>query len=142
MIKQLLRLFPYVRQLEDQLRQAIAGEISLESLQVKDGNIDLKLKSKIVPLVAEAFHELLDEMEAPNYIEFSLDHLETHETILVTVQKKNGKSPAELQALAEEKEQYWEEKYYELLEGSPKAMKESDIEANNRILRELMDECR
>jgi uncharacterized protein HemY len=106
-----------VRQLEDQLRQAICGEISLESMQIKDNSIDLKLKSKIVPIVAEAFHELLDEMEAPNYIEFSLDHLETHETILVTVQKKSGKSPAELQALAEKKEQYWEEKYYELLKG-------------------------
>jgi uncharacterized protein HemY len=117
MIRHFLRLFPYVRQLEDQLRQAICGEISLESMQIKDNSIDLKLKSKIVPIVAEAFHELLDEMEAPNYIEFSLDHLETHETILVTVQKKSGKSPAELQALAEKKEQYWEEKYYELLKG-------------------------
>ncbi|UQS94969.1 hypothetical protein Pam2_89 [Pseudanabaena phage Pam2] len=36
MIRQFLRLFPYVRQLEDQLRQAICGEISLESFQVKD----------------------------------------------------------------------------------------------------------
>jgi hypothetical protein len=56
-------------------------------------------------------------MKPPNYIEFSLQHLETHETILVTVQKKSGKSPHELRVEAEKKEQYWEEKYYELLEG-------------------------
>lgn len=109
MIKYFLRLFPYVRQLEDQLRQAVCGEISLESLQVKNGNIDLKLQSNIVPLVAEAFHELLDEMQASNYIQFSLDHLKTHETILVTVQKKSGKSPHELRVEAEQK-------YKELLE--------------------------
>ena len=112
MIRQFLRLFPYVRQLEDQLRQAICGEISLESFQVKDGNIDLKLKSKIVPIVAEAFHELLDEMQTPNYIEFSLKHLDTQETILVIVQKKNGKSPHELRVEAEEK-------YEKLLKGNP-----------------------
>lgn len=29
--------------------------------------------------------------------------------------------------LAEKKEQYWEEKYYELIEGNPKATKLSDI---------------
>jgi hypothetical protein len=120
MIKQFLRLFPYVRQLEDQLQKALCGEISLESLQVKDGNIDLKLKSKIVPIVAGAFHELLDEMQAPNYIEFSLDHLETHETILVIVQKKSGKSPHELRVEAEEK-------YKALLEGNPEATKLSEI---------------
>lgn len=115
MIRQFLRLFPYVRKLEDQLRQALCGEISLESFQVKDGNIDLKLKSRIVPLVAEAFYELLNEMKAPNYIEFSLDHLEAHETILVTVQKKSGKSPHEMRVEAEKEVQYWEEKYRNLL---------------------------
>lgn len=120
MIRQFLRLFPYVRQLEDQLQKALCGEISLESMQIKDGNIDLKLKSKIVPLVAEAFHELLDEMQAPNYIEFSLKHLETHETILVTVQKKSGKSPHELRVEAEQK-------YEVLLQGNPKSTKLSEI---------------
>ncbi len=103
MLKKFLRLFPYVRQLESNFEKALCGEMSLESLHMKDGKLNVALKSKIVPLVAECFYDILNESQALNFVEFSLTHLKSSQTIIVTVQKAEGKTPATL--LGEAKQQ-------------------------------------
>jgi DNA-directed RNA polymerase subunit L len=103
MIKQFLRLFPYVRELEDNLQKAICGKLSLESLHLENGRVDAKLKSKIVPLVAECFYDILNDHNAVNYVEFSLNHIASNQTIIVTVQKQDGKTPHQLRVEAENK---------------------------------------
>lgn len=99
-------LSPYVRQLKAEnnelnakLTAAIAGELTVESIYLKDGKLKISLKSKILPLIAQCFFELTEAAE--NYVECSFYHQPSGQVFLLTAQKAHGKSPHQLRIEAE-----------------------------------------
>ncbi len=101
MIKRILRLFPYVQQLENERDKALTGELNLVDLHCQNGQFNATFKTKVAVFLATWANEVLGD--APNYVEISLIHSETSERYLVTVQKAYGKTPHELRVEAEQK---------------------------------------
>jgi hypothetical protein len=101
MIKQILKLFPYVQQLKDERDKALTGELNLVDLHCQNGRINATFKTKVAQLLVEWAEEVLGD--APNYVEISMINSETSERYIVTVQRANGKTPHELRREAEQK---------------------------------------
>ena len=102
MINRILRLFPYVKRLENEKAKALAGEISLVDLLVKDGKIDATFKTEFAKIPCAWCVDVIGD--APNYVEISLSSVDADgEKYTVTVQKSSGKTPHELRQIAEQK---------------------------------------
>lgn len=102
LINRLLRLFPYVKQLEEDKLKALTGELSLVDLHIKDGQLDATFKTKIAELLCVWCIETIGD--APNYVECQLTVNDPpHERYTVTVKRCNGKTAHELRQIAEQK---------------------------------------
>jgi hypothetical protein len=109
MLYRILRWFRYVRELEsecdrleDQLTKALAGEITLESLVARNGGMTAKFRTQVATIMAEAFHGILKEYDAENYVEMAYT-TKDGEKGTVRVQRCNGKTPDELKQAAEQR---------------------------------------
>lgn len=102
MINRILRLFPYVKRLENDKAKALAGEISLVDLLIKDGKMDATFKTEFAKILCAWCVDVMGD--APNYVEISLSSVDSDgEKYTVTVQKNSGKTPHELRQIAEQK---------------------------------------
>jgi hypothetical protein len=68
---------------------------------MKDGKVDVSLRSRLVPILAQCFFDMLQELEAENYVECSFFHEPSNQAFALTAKKYNGKSPHALREIAE-----------------------------------------
>jgi hypothetical protein len=98
----LLRIFPYVRELEqdnerlaDDLQKALAGELTIESLSVRNGVCRIEMGTRMASYLASSFHEILNELGAKNYVEMQFGDADG-KTVCVTLVRHEGKTPNDL----------------------------------------------
>lgn len=96
-----LQHIPYVRRLQNDLNLSIQGELSIESLTMKNGKLDISLRSRLVSILAQGFFDMLQEVDAENYVECSFWHEPSKQALAVTAKRYKGKSPHELRMIAE-----------------------------------------
>lgn len=85
------------------LREALldkAGKINLREFYVKDGMATFGLEGGAAHLLADTFAHQFKENGAANYLEMSFVNDEVGE-LTVTMQRRQGKTPHQLRALAE-----------------------------------------
>ena len=99
MIKSFLRLFPYVKQLEEERQKALTGELNIVDLYVTQSRMDATVKTKVAQMLCAWAKDVIDD--APNYVEISFHHTETSQRYIITVQKADGKTPHQLRMEAE-----------------------------------------
>jgi hypothetical protein len=95
LIERILRLFPYVRELESQVTKALLGDIDILSLAMKDGMLDVTASTKIAPILAQWGFESLEELGAENYAEIKILHEPTGKFLAITIQRCGHKTPNE-----------------------------------------------
>ena len=96
-----LQHIPYVRRLQDNLNLSMQGELSIESLVMKDGKLDITLRSRLVSILAQGFFDMLQELDAENYVECSFWHEPSKQAFALTAKRYKGKSPHQLRMIAE-----------------------------------------
>lgn len=98
----LLRLFPYVRQLEADskklradLTSALCGELTIEKIAADNKTCSVELGTKMAGFLATSFYDMLDTVKAENYIEISF--LVPHgKPVTVTIRRHEGMTPDQL----------------------------------------------
>jgi len=95
LIERILRLFPYVRELESQVTKALLGDIDILSMAMKDGMLDVTASTKIAPILAQWGFENLEELGAENYAEIKILHEPTGKFLTITIQRCGHKTPNE-----------------------------------------------
>lgn len=87
-----------------QLQKLAANETTLYDVAIENGGLNITICGDTIRLMAAQMKKLLEEYKAQNYIQFGLrEKGELEDSILVTVQKKEGKTPHELRMEAENK---------------------------------------
>jgi hypothetical protein len=101
-IRKILRLFPYVRRLEDgvdqlsnDLAKALTGELTLERMVAERGECKIEIGTKMASFLAASFYSMLDKAGAENYIEISFIAPDG-KPITVTIRRHDGKTPDQL----------------------------------------------
>lgn len=81
--------------------EAEAAQTKIHSFGVKEGAAEVKLSpsQRVLSGIAEAFRDQLKD--AKNYVEMQMQDQETGEVFLLTIQRKNGKTPHQLRTEAE-----------------------------------------
>lgn len=88
----------------ERYRRLTEKEITLEQLVAEQGGLSATVSHELCGLMADSFLKMLDEGNAPNYVEMSFKKRgEADVCILVTVQRAQGKTPHQLRMIAEEK---------------------------------------
>jgi hypothetical protein len=102
MIQKILRLFPYVRRLEDgvdslskDLAKALVGELTIESIVADRKTCTIELGTKMASFLAASFYSMLTKTGAENYIELSF-MAPDGKPITVTIRRHDGKTPDQL----------------------------------------------
>lgn len=111
MFNWILSKIPAVRELikenekfRGQLQKLAANETTLYDVAVENGGLNITICGDTIRLMAAQMKKLLEEYKAQNYIQFGLrEKGELEDSILVTVQRKEGKTPHELRMEAESK---------------------------------------
>lgn len=67
--------------------------------------VNVSVQGGIAEVIADHFYNMLQESNAPNYLELRFRHQESNQLILVHVQKCEGKTPHELRLEAEKEVQ-------------------------------------
>lgn len=93
------RLFAHIEALEEQLsgdlQELMAERIGLISLDIRDGKLDLKVKTEIMPIMATSLIRILQIEGAPNYLAMTMTDSETMESFEVLVQRLSGETPTQ-----------------------------------------------
>lgn len=97
----LLRRIPYVQKLEADLQSALAGDLNIVSMNMKNGKLDIAFKTKVTELLAAYGNSILEEAGAENYVEFSFGFIPDRAVGSILIRKHDGKSPHELRLIAE-----------------------------------------
>ena len=109
-VNPLFRLLPEFRrleaentELEKQLSKAVAGDLTIIDLSISRGVTTASLGTKMASSMAEAFLALLDQQNAPNYVEITLAGPSISEPMSVVVYRPGAKSPATLHREAKQR---------------------------------------
>lgn len=69
----------------------------------EEGTLRATVPQQLVAVLAPIALAMLEETDAPNYVEQTVHHPDTHERVVIIVQKPNGKTPHELRTEADAK---------------------------------------
>lgn len=103
-VRWILRRFAYVRELErisDQHTELVTGKATIHDIALRNGAFTVQVSSQMVHVLAEQMATVLDEYDAPNYVEARLRHRDGR-SFVVTVQRCEGKSPHQIRKQLEE----------------------------------------
>ena len=87
------------------LERLATGSATLKDLSIENGNMNVTVASEAAGYMASLFMHHLDAIDAPNYIEHQFRESnsaarkagrEDRHIVIVTIQRKNGKSPHEI----------------------------------------------
>lgn len=97
----------------DEFEELLVSEpVVLRSMNFENGVLDIQVSHNIVKAIAIAMMNVLDEKDTPNYIEMTANHPNGSQVVL-TLQRKSGKTPHELRKAAEDQLKEVREAYIE-----------------------------
>ena len=99
MVEDFDRLFHHIKAVEEELgenmEEVLSNSLKIKSLEIRDGKMDLELKSEIIPMICASMVRILQIESAPNYLTMTLKDAETHENFEWTIQRIAGETPTQ-----------------------------------------------
>lgn len=91
------------REVAERMRRVIDKEITLQDMVIENGGVNIAVAHELCGIMADSFLKMLDEGNAPNYIEMQFKKKgDWQPCIIVTVQRAQGKTPHQLRMEAEQ----------------------------------------